>query len=216
MHLAQVHVRGEDFVGLLGFASDEYALLAPDFPKTKVLSVPEIRTTVYGTNLVGLFCAGNSNGILLPYFTSDLELDRIKKLTKKLDLNLGVLADRHTAVGNLVAANDRAAIVSPLIEDTRVIEDVLGVEALVGTVGGHNEVGAVLLATNKGFVVCPDAEKELSELEKLLGVKGLCGTINYGFQFLKSGLIANSHGFITGRRTSGIELGRIDDALGFV
>lgn len=216
MHVAQVHVKGEDFVGLLGFAGDEYALLAPDFPKTKVLSVPEVRISIYGTNLVGLFCAGNSNGILLPYFTSDLEFDRIKKLTKGLDLNLGVLPDRHTAIGNLVTANDKAALVSPLIEDAGVIEDVLGVEALIGPVGGHKEVGAVLLPTNKGFLVCPEAEREIPELEGLLGVKGMCGTVNYGFPFLKSGLIANSHGFITGRRTSGIELGRIDEALGFV
>jgi len=215
MHLAQIDLKGEDFVGLFGFASDEYALLSPDFPETGVFEVPEVRTTIYGTHIVGLFCCGNSNGMLLPYFTSDREFDEIRSLTKDLDLNLGVLRDRHTAIGNLICANDNAALVSPLIDDVQIVEDVLGVETLKGAVGGHNEVGAVVLATNKGFIACPDAEEELSELGNILGVPGLCATVNYGFPFVKSGLIANSGGFITGRRTSGIELGKIDDALGF-
>jgi len=216
MHVAQTHIKGEDFVGLFGFATDEYAILGKDFGETGVLSVPELRTSVYGTNLVGLFCAGNSSGIVLPYFTEKRELDRIKKLTRELGLNIGILTDRHTAIGNLLSVNDNAAIVSPLIKDARVVEDVLGVETLSGPVGGHNEVGAVLVATNKGFLACPDAEKEVSELEGILGVPGACGTVSYGFPFVKSGIIANKNGFVTGRMTTGIELGQIDDALGFI
>ena len=39
---------------------------------------------------------------------------------------------------------------------------------------------------------------------------------NFGFPFVKSGLIANSNGYLAGSRTTGIELGRIDEALGFL
>lgn len=82
--------------------------------------------------------------------------------------------------------------------------------------GGHTDVGAVVSATNNGFIAHPALEKELDKIEKALKVKGLRSTVNFGSPYVKAGIIANSNGYITGFKTSGIELGRIDDALGFV
>ncbi len=42
------------------------------------------------------------------------------------------------------------------------------------------------------------------------------GTINYGGPLVGSGLLANDHGYICGSDTSGPELGRIDQALGYI
>jgi len=211
----QLHVHGENFVGLLGFASDRYAVLADNFPKNDVLGVPVLNTKVYGTNLVGLLCQGNSNGILLPYFISDNDFEGIKKFGDNIGVNVGKVYDKHTALGNMIACNDKGAVLSPLIEDKRV-EDILDVEVVKNKVASSNEVGACLVATNKGFLVHHDAENQLKELEEIFKVKGLTGTVNYGFPFVKSSVIANSNGYLVGRRTSGIELGRIEDALGFV
>jgi translation initiation factor 6 len=211
----QVNVHGESFIGLLGFATDKYAILSENFPKNDVLDVPVLNTRIYGTNLVGLFCQGNSNGILLPYFVSDEDLRKVGDFARDFGLNVGKVNDKHTALGNLIACNDRGALVSPLIEEDT-IGDVLGVEVVKTRIANSNETGSCITATNKGFLAHNDAENQLNEIGNVLKVKGLCGTVNYGFPFVKSGVIANSNGYLAGMRTSGIELGRIEDALGFL
>lgn len=211
----QLHVHGETFIGLLGFGTDKYAMLSENFPKNDVLGVPVINTRVYGTNLVGLLCQGNSNGILLPYFVPDEDVKKIKKFASEIGFNVGKVHDKHTALGNLIACNDYGAIISPLIEDKNA-GDILGVETVKMKVASSDEVGACIIATNKGFLAHNDAENQLKTIESVLKVKGLSGTVNYGFPFVKSGVIANSNGYLTGTRTSGVELGRIEDALGFV
>lgn len=44
----------------------------------------------------------------------------------------------------------------------------------------------------------------------------MIGTVNHGFPMIGSGLVANDHGALIGRLTTGIEMGRIDEALGFL
>jgi len=216
MHLEQISVNGENFIGLLGFATDRYAILSKSFPKVEALGVPELRTKIYGTNLVGMFCCGNSNGILLPYFVSKSKIKELRKFLSKFDVEIGILPDKHTAIGNLIACNDKGAIVSPKISDYRMVEDVLGIKAKVTEIAGHEEVGSCCLATNKGFLVHPDAEEDLKLLKRVFKVEGKAGSINFGFPFVKAGIIANSNGYLAGSGTTGIELGQVDEALGFL
>ncbi|ODS42534.1 MAG: hypothetical protein MSIBF_04250 [Candidatus Altiarchaeales archaeon IMC4] len=216
MHLQQTSIQGEDFVGLFGMATDKYAILSENFPECDVLGVPVYRTKIYGTNLVGLFCSGNSNGLLLPYFVSDEELKKIKDFVSQFGVVVEKVFDKHTATGNMIACNDKAAIVSPRVLDASDIEDALGVEVIQCDIALYEEVGSCCIATSKGFLVHPEAEETLAELEKIFKVPGLAGSVNFGFPFVKSGVIANSSGYVTGTRTSGIELGRIDEALGFL
>ncbi len=42
------------------------------------------------------------------------------------------------------------------------------------------------------------------------------GTVNYGTPLLGSGLIAGTAGFVVGEETTGPEIGRIEDALGYI
>ncbi|MBU4201791.1 MAG: translation initiation factor IF-6 [Candidatus Altiarchaeales archaeon] len=216
MHLQQVSVSGEDFVGLLGFATDKYAILAEKFPGIEALGVPELRTRIYGTNLIGMFCCGNSNGILLPYFVLKSKIKELEKFFSKIDVKIGILPGKHTALGNLVACNDSGAVISPKISDPNLIEDVLGVKATVMEIAGHEEVGSCCIATNKGFLVHPDAEDDLKFLKRIFKVEGMAGSVNFGFPFVKAGLVANSNGYLTGLGTTGIELGRVDEAFGFL
>ena len=216
MQVIQTKVQGEDFVGLLGFATDKYAIISPNFKEEEILEVPTLKTRIYGTNLVGIFCAGNSNGLLLPYFVSDENMRVISKFMKGLDVNVAKVESDYTAVGNMISCNDHAAIVSPEIADLKTIQDALGVEAVSRRIGMHSEVGACLVATNKGFLAHPNAEGELDRLAEILKVKGSMGTVNRGVHFIKSGLIANSNGYATGQKTTPIELGRIEEALGLI
>lgn len=205
-------------MGLLGLATDSYAILSSNFKEVSVLGVPVIKTKVYGTTLIGLFCAGNSQGLLVPYFIDDEKIDEIKKTLSEsgVDVEISKINERFTALGNLVACNDNAALVSPKFSDLGVFKDVLGVEIIQRDIAGHEEIGSCCIATNKGFLVHPDAEEELKEFSDIFKVGGKSGSVNLGFPFIGSGLIANSNGYVTGLRTTGIELGKIDEALGFL
>jgi len=59
------------------------------------------------------------------------------------------------ASGNLILANDNAALVHPDLSDKAIgmIEKALGVDVRKGTVGGLKTVGMAGIATNKG-VLC--------------------------------------------------------------
>lgn len=216
MYFTQLQVTGEDFIGLLGFASDAYAILMEKFPEQDVLGVDTLRTKIYCTSLVGLFCTGNSKGVLIPSLVSDEEVAKLKDFLDPLNVKVGVVGGEYTALGNLVCANDNGAIVSPDISDVKVMEDALGVEVVQKKIGEHTDVGATVAATNKGFIAHPDLEDELPFIRDVLGVKGLCSSVNFGSPYVKAGLIANSNGYMTGLQTSGIEMGKIDDGLGFI
>ena len=66
----------------------------------------------------------NNKGILLPKTAFLNEYDFLKKETK---LEVGVLDSKYTALGNIICANDKGAIVSPWLssEECHTIKDVL-------------------------------------------------------------------------------------------
>ena len=60
------------------------------------------------------------------------------------------------------------------------------------------------------------SDADLDFAEEVLGVPADIGTINYGAPLVGSGLLANEHGYVAGEDTTGPELGRIEDALGYI
>jgi translation initiation factor 6 len=60
------------------------------------------------------------------------------------------------------------------------------------------------------------SETELAVLDDLFGLPVDVGTVNFGSPLIGSGLLANSKGYIAGEETSAPEMGRIEDALGFL
>ena len=218
MYFLQISINGEDFIGLMGLATDRYAILSRNFPRASILRVPDLRARIYGTNLIGMFCAGNSNGLLMPEFVSDSVVGKIRGFFRDndIDVEIALLKEKNTALGNMIVCNDRGAIISPNLSGKKKIQDALDVEIVKTDIGGHTEVGSCCVCTNRGFLVHPDAEDDLKRIGEILRVRGRIGSVNFGFPFVRSGIIANSNGYIAGSRTTGIEMGRIDEALGFL
>ena len=148
----------------------------------------------------------NNHGILLPKTCSQEEIKNLKKGT---DLNIKILDAKHNALGNLICANDKGGIISPLIdkEHLREIEDVLDIEVLQKKIAGYNQVGAIMTATNQGGVIHPEAdEKDISVFSNILGINIEPATINGGIPYLSSGILANSNAVVVGTSTSGPEI----------
>lgn len=187
-------------------------------PVQDVLGVQAHRLLVADTDMAGLFIVGNSNGIVVPKVIEPEELRVLERLAKTLDINLLLLRTRETALGNLVLVNDKGCVIAPELRAVRTeLRDALGVDVETGTIAGLEIVGTCGVATNRGVLVHRGAsEQELSHIESVLGVHGDIGSVAFGSPFVGAGVLANSHGFVTSRQTTGPELQRIDEALGFV
>ena len=123
------------------------------------------------------------------------------------------------AAGNDILANDHGALVHPDLKTATVkkISDTLGVPAKKGTIASLGTVGMAAVVTNKGCLCHPKTTpEEVEQLEKVFDVDVMIGTVNHGFPMIGSGLVANSNGAIIGNMTTGIEMGRIEEALGFL
>jgi translation initiation factor 6 len=203
---------GDVNIGFYGKASDKLFISSFEKDFSNIFNVPSKRITIGGTEFVGLFSAMNSNGIVLPFIVRDEELEEIKKF----GLDVLVLKEKFTAIGNLVVVNDKGAIVSDLLSKKSVksIEDVLKVEVVQASLVNSKVVGSVCFATNKGAILHREASDEDVELVKdVLKVEVERGSVNFGSPFVASGIIANSYGALIGSKTSGYELDFIIRAL---
>ncbi|MFB6074970.1 MAG: translation initiation factor IF-6 [Haloarculaceae archaeon] len=213
---------GSAYVGVFARATDDCVLIRPDVEDDlradvgEELAVPVVPTTVGGSGTVGALATGNENGLLVSSRVRDRERERI---AAAVDLPVAELPGRINAAGNVVLCNDSGAYVHPDLPEDAVaaVEDALAVPVERGALAGVNTVGTAAVATNRGVLCHPKAsEAELTALEDLLGVPADYGTVNYGSPLVGSGLLANANGYVVGQDTTGPELGRIEDALGYV
>ncbi len=218
--IRQIDFYGYPYVGIYAANTEQIVVLPPDLPQETVDTVAEtlgtvvVRTLINESTLIGSMMTGNSNGFVV----SDLTLDKEAKLLQEHGTVVR-LKGKMTAAGNLILANDTAALVHPALTDKNIeaIEKTLKVDVRRGTIGGLKTVGMAGCATNKGILVHPRAtEEELTVLEDLFKLPVDIGTVSFGSPLVGSAILATTKGLITGTRTSGPELGRIEDALGFI
>ncbi len=207
-------------LGLFCRANNTTLILPFGFAETKMTKLRSylevenvIFTSIGGTRLIGATAVMNNKGILLSSFSSDEEIEVMKRFTQ---LNVERLSSRFTAVGNLILANDNGALVSPIFkgEIDKQVQDVLGVPVITCTVAGYYQIGSMIVATDTGAAVHPKAsEEELATIAETLKVETEPVTVNGGIPYLSSGLLANSKSVIVGSLTSGPELIMISRAF---
>lgn len=217
MHVAKCAQERNPFIGLFGCTNDRFTLMAKNAQERflegcAVLKTTIVKVSVGGSNLIGIYAAMNSNGIVLPSFVEEEELKPIKEL----GLNIYCCRDRRNAMGNNIAANDKGGVINRRIEskERKRISDCLCVPLEGFAIAGHETVGSACTVTNKGFIAHNEStEREIERLESIFSVKGTIGTVNMGSPFPSIGLIANSNGYVVGETTSGFEIGRIEEGL---
>ncbi|WP_456368005.1 translation initiation factor IF-6 [Thermococcus sp.] len=228
MHIERLDFENSPYLGVYGLATDRVLLVREGLGEKKldvlrdVLKVPIIETSIMKSRIVGIFAAGNSNAILVPWYIWDTELERIKGLLRDFGIDMEVVPfkSRLTALGNLILTNDRAALVSKEFtrEEARAIGEILGVEEVErGMIASYHAVGSVGVVTNRGGLVHPEAaDEEIEWLSDLFGVDVYVGTANMGVPFVGSCMLANSYGVVVGHLTTGPEIVKIEEALGFL
>ena len=219
----RIEIDGSPVIGVFASCTEDVVIVPSNVTGESVanleheLGVPSQKIQIGASSVVGSLLAGNSNGFLVTSGASKGEIKALKEING--DLKVRKLPGKINAAGNVILANDTAALIHPqLISRAKeVIEETLRVDVSRGTIAGLKTVGMVARATNNGVLVHPKtSEDELSELDELFNVTVEVGTVNYGSPFVGSSLLANTKGYVAGRDTTGIELGRIEEALGFI
>ena len=202
----------KDFnLGLYGFATEKYIFVGKyiELPKNFEENIKIIKNTVANTNLVGIFCTGNSSGILV---SSDIPY--IKKELDRIEENVYFINTKYTALGNLLLMNDKGCIISYLIKNLKEkIERFVGLDCQIAS-KKYMVIGSLAIATNKGCLVSPIFdEDEIKKIEKVLKVKVDVGTANFGSYYVGSCIIANSNFALISPKTTGVEIAKIEEVL---
>jgi translation initiation factor 6 len=206
-------------IGVFMKANDRFLLVPKGLSETKsaklssILEVVTVQASIGESRLLGPLAAMNGNGVLVSRLAEEPEIAEIRSAT---GLNVYRLDSKLTAVGNLVAANDKRALVSPVLDPraTAQVRDVLGTEVETASAGEFYQIGAMVVATNRGAAVYPGIDE--SAVERLggkLGVDAYPTSVNSGVPFVASGLVANSRNAVAGSQTTGPELVFITRAL---
>ena len=223
--MLQLNFSGDHNLGMYAKATDKILLIGNSAAENLIGKINEklktlaIKTTVANSDLVGIFCCLNSNGLVIPQIATDNELQKFADFTKEFGMNFSVLKTKFTAVGNLVLCNNKGAIVSENFsqKNKKIIANCLGVETEYSSAAGMSTVGSAGIATNKGCLLHRDArEEEIKAAEEILKVNVDIGTANFGSPFVGCCLIANSYDLISGESTTGPEIVRVQEALGFL
>jgi translation initiation factor 6 len=210
---------GNPFIGVYCVANESISLVPPDAPQNLIKDIEEglevkvLIATLDACNILGTLTAMNSYGAIT---SSMAQLSELRPIMKEMPIKR--IKDNLNACGNNILVNDNAALVNPDLGAAAVkqIEDVLQVEVVQGMIAGHRTVGSICVATNKGVLCHPSTSKaELDMIRALFKVPAAIGTLNYGAPVLGASMIANSKGAAIGYRSTPIELGRVEDALGF-
>ena len=219
--LKRVDIVGNPNIGVFILATDDVAIVPYSLLDEKAeiiketLEVDVVKSSISGSNLIGSLAVANSNGIIV----SPHILDREVKQLEGLGLNVASVPGQYTAVGNVIAANDNGAIVSPYLSEdaVNIIESTLDVDVESVPISGTDIIGSLIKVTNKGFLITKNAtSSEINLAHKVFGVEGDIGTVGKGIPLVGACSIANSHGAIVAKDSTGPEMARVKEALGFL
>ena len=204
-------------LGLYGFATDSYCILAENLKheiveKIKLtLDVPVFQLTIFNSSLIGVFCNGNENILLVPNLIKTHET----KILEKLNINYEIIDTKFTALGNNLLIKEDVCLANPNLEKEAIQQlEKLNFKVHLGKIADMPTPGSCAILTKKGCLLHPDSTPDdIKQIEKLFKVQADIGTVNTGSPYVKSGIIINSRGYVLGEQTSGPETMRLDFAL---
>lgn len=207
-------------IGVFCKATDETCIIRKALPKktlrrvSAALKTDFIELQMVDATIVGSLLVCNKHGAVVSNIVREEEIS----VLEDHGFNVVSIEDKYNAVGNDILVNDVGGLIHPRLGEKTIslIEDALNIKVKKGTIAGLENVGMAAVATNQGVLCHPKVtDEEKKVLENVFQVPVMIGTVNHGVPLIGSGLVSNSHGAVVGSLTTGIEMGRIVEALQF-
>ena len=155
-------------IGIFLRSNDKHLLIPPGISSSKAkklgtfMDAETAVISISGSRLLGPLSVMNGKGVLISKLAEDAEIDVIERAT---GLRVERLNSQYTSVGNLVAANDKGAVVSNILGKEAILEisEVLNVPVKIMEVASYVQVGSVITASNAGAIVHPGATEDQVE-----------------------------------------------------
>ena len=222
MALLQKDLFNSPYSGVFCATNDLVTLVPPGIPDDDMEAISEALgtkvevITIGGSSVLGTLIAMNNKGILVSNLITTLELEKLEEITAALDLNLGVLSERSNAIGNNFLLNDSGGFCNERLSKQSKVESekIFEVDITSQYLNGMDTLGMIGCVNTKGGLCHPEiSDNEKEVMEKVLKVPVMEGTINFGMPLVGAGIISSSKGAICGRQSTGVELGRVEEAL---
>ncbi len=222
MHVLITNFNQSPTIGLYGFANDKFCLIGKGFKKMlkkmqEVLKVSCYEVSILKSDLIGAFVTGNNDFILVPELDSN-ELNELKEICQKHDVKLLVFPTRLNALGNNLVVGKRTILANPEYSEKEIeyLKSITNFNVETISINEVNAIGSIIKVNSKGALVGFIAEEMQEYLQHNLGLKVTFGSVLNGSPYVSAAVIVNSNGFIASENNTGIELGVIDEAFGFV
>ena len=204
------------------FVSNKLGLIGKSYEKRfkkeleSLFGVPFYGITFAGTDLIGVFIAGNDDLIVIPDICFKEELKEIRSICEKHEAKLIISEDRSTALGNLALIGKEKAILSAEICDKTA--ETIKKEAKLKIIKAENFssplVGSLVSKNSTKAVTSPAlSEEEIKLISKAFGIECIKMSVNFGNNFVSSGLVMNDSGYAIGEHSTAVEIYEIDNFL---
>ena len=222
MALLQRDLFNSPYSGVFCTTNDTLTLVPPGIPQddmeaiSKALETTVEVITIGGSRVIGTLVAMNAQGLLLSNLATSREIEKLDKIVSDLDLRMGVISDRSNAIGNNFLVNDNGGFCNERLgsRTRELAQEVLGVEITPKSLNQMDTLGMIGCVTNKGGICHPDiTARDRQMMEKVLDVPIMEGTVNFGMPLVGAGVVASSNGAVCSRQSTGVELGRVEEAL---
>jgi len=222
MALIQKNLFNSPYSGVFCATNDTLTFIPPGIPEDDMQAISEALgtqnevITVGGSSVLGTLLTMNNKGILVSNLITSLEIEKFESISKIYGLKFGILSDRSNANGNNFLINDNGGFCNENLSSSSIksAEEVLGIKIKALSLNKMDTLGMIGCINNKGGLCHPDiSDEDRYTMDKLLGVPVMDGTVNFGMPLVGAGVVSSSNGAVCGQQSTGIELGRIEEAL---
>jgi len=208
-------------IGLYMFVNDKFCLLGIHVDEKKkkeiedILNVPVYFISILGTELCGVFLAGNNDYLIIPEISKN-ELVEIEKITSKHSVELICITDKLNTLGNNMCFGDKIIILNSdyPISFINSLKKKTNYEVIKLKNSDYKSAGGLIRFINEKYFVSQELTE--NEIAPILNKVGGIGSINKGAPFISSGIVGNKNGLILGSNCSSIEIQNIVESLNFI
>jgi translation initiation factor 6 len=219
--VALMEFEGNANIGLFFFVNDKFAILGKQVDDKKkkeienVLNVPVYTQQILGTELPGVFLAGNNEILLVPTLYGN-EMEKIEEICAKHDMKIISVKDNLNTLGNNICVGDEEIIVNSNYSKgfVGVLKKETDKKIIKLEHSEYASAGAVCVYTKGKYYVSQELNEKIVKefVKKIAGV----GSINSGSAFISSGVVANSNGILIGSMSSTIEIQEVVENLEYL